>query len=87
MPRDLMRAADVGAAPGFRRGVVALHQLGARATAECIAELILMLPADRRQRAFDRLAVYRGIRPEQLAAAGGDRFSAIPFHAVEDAFG
>lgn len=85
MPRDDgagLRAVDLSAAPAFRRDVEAVHGLGARATAELVAELILMLPVDQRQRALDRLAAYRGIPADKLAAAGGDKFSAIPLRVV-----
>lgn len=82
MPREV-RAVDLSAAPTFQRDVAALHELGARATAEYIAELILMLPAGDRQRAFDRLAAYRDIPQEQLTATGGDKFPPIPLRVVE----
>jgi hypothetical protein len=78
-----LRTVDISAAPQFQRDVAALVDHGARAAAEYIAELIMLLPVGERQHAFDRLAAYRGIPQEQLTATGGDRFPAIPLRVVK----
>ena len=64
----------------FRRHVDHLHGLGARATAELLAEL----GAERGiQTIIDRkLAGYAALTSEQLRATGGDRFPPIPIRQV-----
>ena len=75
-----MSAAETVSDLRFQRQVEHLHGLGARATAELLAELA----AERSIRTvIDRkLAVYAALTSEQLMATGGDRFSPPPIRQV-----
>ncbi len=74
-------AAEIGARLHFRRQVERLHRLGPRATAELLAEI----GAERGiQTIIDRkVDTYVELDPEALEAAGGDDFSPVPIHGVE----
>ena len=67
--------------PKLRRGAEHLHRLGARATAEALAEIanrIGGMPA-----ILGVLEEYRArLTPEMLAVAGGDRFPPRALRAV-----
>ncbi len=73
-------AAEVVADLAFRRKVERLHSLGARVTAEMLAELgaerSIMTVIDR------KLERYAQLEPEVLEATGGDRFWPAPLWEV-----
>ena len=77
------RAVDLSCQPSFQRDVQALHDLGPRALAELLAEIIVDVDAQRRRWLLGRLAAYRGLPQEALAATGGDRFPAMPIRVVK----
>ena len=73
-------AAEIVADLKFRRQVERVHALGARVTAELLAEL----GAERSiQTIIDRkLDTYAALDPEAIEAAGADRFGSLPIHEV-----
>jgi hypothetical protein len=69
----------------LQRGAAHLHQLGARAVAEFLAELASRIggaPA-----ALSLLNEYARLTPGQVRAAGGERIPKRPLHVVADARG
>jgi len=73
-------AAEIVTDLRFRRRVLRLHNLGARAVGEMLAEL----GAERGiQTIIDqKLDTYGGLNPEVLEAVGGDDFWPVSLHEV-----
>ena len=74
-------AAEVVADLRFRRQVQRLHALGARATAELLAEI----GAERSITTIieRKLDTYAALDPDAIEAAGGDKFWPVPIHEVK----
>lgn len=73
-------AVEIVANLRFQRNVERVHGLGARVTAELLAEL----GSERSiQNIIDeKVARYAAIDPVALAAVGGDKFGPLPLHVV-----
>ena len=74
-------AAEIVANPRFQRQVEHLHRLGFRALGEFLAalavELNAQIPIDK------KLSTFAELDREVLEAAGGDEFSPLPIHEVQ----
>jgi hypothetical protein len=73
------QAADLTASPRFRRDAQALHDLGGRAVAELLAEIVVEMDPQARGWLLGRLAIYRALTKEELAVGGGDGFAPCRF--------
>ena len=76
-------AAAVVANPLFQRQVERLHQIGARAVGELLAELGVELGVQ--TLINKKLATYAKLDPKVVEAAGGDRFWPAPLHEIRRA--
>ncbi len=64
----------------LQRGAEHLHKLGARATAEFLAELALKIGGTPAM--IGLLAEYQRLSPGMVRAVGGDRFPPLPVRQV-----
>lgn len=73
-------AAEVVTGLEFRQQVARVHALGARVTAELLAEIGTeqsIMPVIN-----EKLERYASINPQALRMAGGDKFAPLPLHEV-----